>query len=384
MKALICWHGAVESAYRKLFDEIANLGVEVSLIAPSEWTEGGRRQRLTPGAAGYDITVLRAAFKDHIRAFFYPNVPGIIRKASVFRPDIIHVMEEPFSLAAYEFLRIKKLFARPAKTILYSFENIDIRQRFPYSVFQSYNLDNADAIVVVPEESMPLWRKRGFRGKISTIGLGVDSGFYRKVPKERAFEALKTGPNDIFTVGYAGRVVKEKGIETLVEAQGILKKDNLTCRLLIAGSGDDKYKSSLIKRSADLGVGGLISYLGPLSQKDLPYFYSAIDALTLASLTTPGWKEQFGRTLIEAMACETPVIGSSSGEIPNVIGEAGLVFKEGDATELAERIKRLMTDVVLRKGLSRKGLERARDEFSWKAIAGKYVKLYGELLNNRG
>lgn len=381
MKVLIAWHAAVEPAYRKLFDEIAGLGVEVSLIAPSKWTEGGRLQRLTPGPADYDLNVFRAAFKNHIRAFFYPNIPGIIRKASLLRPDIIHVMEEPFSLAAYEFLRIRKLFASSARTVLYSFENIDVLQRFPYSVFQSYNLDNADAIVVVPQESISLWRKRGFQRKISMIGLGIDPSLYRKVPNDRASEVLKIEPGDTFRIGYVGRIVKEKGVETLIEALGLLKKDALTCKLIIAGSGDDIYKKELMKKAVAFGIGNEVSYLGPLSQAELPYFYSSVDALALPSLTTDGWKEQFGRVLIEAMACETPVIGSSSGEIPNVIGKAGLVFPEGNAAELAERIGRLATNGGLRRELSCKGLERAATEFSWKAIAGKYVKLYEELIS---
>ena len=60
-----------------------------------------------------------------------------------------------------------------------------------------------------------------------------------------------------------------------------------------------------------------------------------MDVSVLPSLTRPNWKEQFGRTLAEAMSCETPVIGSDSGEIPHVIGDAGLIFKEGDAQALA-------------------------------------------------
>ena len=65
------------------------------------------------------------------------------------------------------------------------------------------------------------------------------------------------------------------------------------------------------------------------------------DVLVGPSLTTPRWKEQFGRMLVEAMACGVPVIGSDSGEIPHVIGDAGIVVPEGDRVALCAAIARL-------------------------------------------
>ena len=70
---------------------------------------------------------------------------------------------------------------------------------------------------------------------------------------------------------------------------------------------------------------------------EVPAVLRALDVLVLPSLTTPSWKEQFGRVLQEAMACAIPVVGSDSGEIPHVIGDAGLVTPEGDAAALRRR-----------------------------------------------
>lgn len=371
MKVLICWHGAVEPAYRRLFDELVSLGVEVRLIAPSGWSEGGRFQRYSARDTDrYDSVVLKTAFTDHMRAFFYPNVMRIIREVKGFKPDIIHIMEEPFSFAAYEFLWIKKLAGSNARTVLFSFENIDFAQKFPFSVFQSFNLRNTDAIIVVPEESERLWKWRGFSKTIFKIPLGVDVEIFHKTPGGK--------PGNTFKVGYVGRVVKEKGLETVIESLNILLKRGQYCNFYIAGNGDYKTTlSQLIKRS---GIEGYVHFLGVIEQVDLPAFYSSLDTLVLPSMTTPIWKEQFGRVLPEAMACGTPVIGSSSGEIPNVIGSAGMIFPEGDAESLANCIEAIMSDAVLRRDMSEKGREKASKEFSWEAVAKRYVGLYKELL----
>lgn len=377
MKVLICWHGAVEQSYRRLFDEISGHGVGLRIIAPREWSEGGRLQKFAEGNEKYGKLILKTAFTDHVRAFFYPNALKIVRDIKEFNPDIIHVMEEPFSLAAYEMLLLKKLARSKAKTILFSFENIDNRQGFPYSVFQSYCLKKADAIIVVPEESQGLWKKRGFKKTVAKIHLGIDSTLYKRLPKERASEITGIKPDGVFNVGYSGRLVKEKGVQTVLEALSGLVEKGKAFDFYIAGSG--AYKDSIDRKIKELGVVDRVHFLGALEQSALPAFYSSIDALVLPSLTTPQWKEQFGRVLAEAMACGTPVIGSSSGEIPNVIDRAGLVFKEGDPGELAGCIERLMSDQELRAELVERGLEKASNEYSWESVARQYVELYRRL-----
>ncbi len=75
----------------------------------------------------------------------------------------------------------------------------------------------------------------------------------------------------------------------------------------------------------------------------MPAFYQSLDAFVLPSRTRPGWKEQFGRVLIEAMACGVPVVASRCGEAPNVVGNAGLVFDEEDVASLAAHLGELIS-----------------------------------------
>jgi glycosyltransferase involved in cell wall biosynthesis len=102
---------------------------------------------------------------------------------------------------------------------------------------------------------------------------------------------------------------------------------------------------------------------------------SAFDLLVLPSETQPNWKEQFGRVVIEAMACGTPVVGSDSGEIPNLIADTGggLVFKERQPSELADRLAQLIRDPALRAELAAKGQQAASARYSLAAIARKFA-----------
>ncbi len=114
---------------------------------------------------------------------------------------------------------------------------------------------------------------------------------------------------------------------------------------------------------------------------EMPALYRQIDAFVLPSLTRPNWKEQFGRVLVEAMACGVPVIGSDSGAIPDVIGDAGLIFPEGDAGALAAHLRTVQTDPTLRAHLREKGRARTLAHFTHKQVAAATVEVYQEMVS---
>jgi glycosyltransferase involved in cell wall biosynthesis len=101
----------------------------------------------------------------------------------------------------------------------------------------------------------------------------------------------------------------------------------------------------------------------------------------LPSRSRPNWVEQFGRVLIEAMACGVPVVGSDCGEIPNVVGDAGLIFPEGDVEALRECLARLMREGDLWADLSRRGRERVLAHFTQAQIAAQTVAVYRRVVD---
>ena len=97
------------------------------------------------------------------------------------------------------------------------------------------------------------------------------------------------------------------------------------------------------------------------------------------SRSRPNWVEQFGRVLVEAMACGVAVVGSDCGEIPHVIGEAGLIFAEGDVEALRGHLARLQSDAALRAELARRGRQRVLERFTQARVAEETVALYRSL-----
>jgi len=113
----------------------------------------------------------------------------------------------------------------------------------------------------------------------------------------------------------------------------------------------------------------------------LPYYYSGLDVLVLPSRTQVNWKEQFGRVLIEAMACQVVVVGAHSGAIPEVIGDAGLTFKEGDPFDLRAQLQKLLDDEALREDLALRGRQHVLEHYTQASIAARTVAVYRRLMS---
>ena len=108
-------------------------------------------------------------------------------------------------------------------------------------------------------------------------------------------------------------------------------------------------------------------------------YVNAMDFLCAPSETAAHWREQFGRMIIEAFACAVPVLGSDSGEIPYVIGEAGTVVREGDAHAWQTAISTLVEDSTRRRELGQRGLARAQSTYAWPVVARQHLGFLAEL-----
>jgi glycosyltransferase involved in cell wall biosynthesis len=178
-----------------------------------------------------------------------------------------------------------------------------------------------------------------------------------------AWTALPRERGEAFVVGYAGRLVPEKGLDVLIDAVAGLS--NVELRFV----GNGPIRPQLERRAFDLGVALTID--STVKHENMASAYAGFDVLVLPSRTTATWSEQFGRVLVEAMSCGLPVIGSDSGEIPWVIHSTGggLVVPEDDAGALRDAIVKLRDSPVLRRELAGMGAARARDQFSVAAVA---------------
>lgn len=370
MRVVILSKALVAGAYQKKLEEIARLGVELTALVPPSWREPrvGEQRLERRFTSGYELEALPIVFNGRHHFHFYPTLSSALRR---LRPQVFHIDEESFNLAT--FLAMRAGLAVGARCCFYNYANIDRYYPPPFNLFERFNLRHAGYAIACNQEAAAIIRRHGYTGPVSIIPqFGVDPELFS--PADNSQSAARS-VSDPFILGYLGRLVPEKGILDLVEALDGLP-DNVRLRLV----GDGEQRAQIEQRAADLGLKGRVELCKAVGSLEVPATLRGFSALVLPSHTTRSWKEQFGRVLIESMSCAVPVIGSSSGEIPNVIGDAGLVFPEGDVAALRSTIARLAASPQLCGELAARGRARVLAEFTQAAVAQRHVAVYKALL----
>lgn len=368
MRVLMVSKALVTGVYQKKLEELAKFpDVELLAIVPPYWLEGrvGSVNLHKRYLDGYELAVEPMRFNGRHHVHYYP---GLAKQMRRFRPDIVHIDEEPYNVVTGHATMLAKRMR--ARTVFFAYQNIYRRYPPPFSLIERYCFAKSSVGIAGNEDAADVLRRKGFRKQIAVIPqFGVDPKIYRPVP--RASDA-----RHVPTVGYIGRVVPEKGLETLIEAAAMIRSRP---NVFIVGSGS--HRLPLQHLAERLGVRDRVHFRSAIPAEDVPELLADFDALVLPSRTQKNWKEQFGRVLIEAMSCEVPVIGSDSGEIPNVIGAGGLVFPEGDTAILAEQITHVLGDEGFRTELGRAGRKRVLENFTQERIAEQTHQVYVEMLD---
>jgi glycosyltransferase involved in cell wall biosynthesis len=154
---------------------------------------------------------------------------------------------------------------------------------------------------------------------------------------------------------------------------------NSDWRALFVGSGQLEGE---LRRWAE-GHGDRVRVVTGVRHEIVPAYLNAMDVLCAPSQTTPAWREQLGRMLIESFACGVPVVASDSGEIPFVVGDAGVVVGERDEGGWVNAVGELLESPDRRAELRALGLERARAVFAWPLVARQHLDFFEEVLDAR-
>jgi glycosyltransferase involved in cell wall biosynthesis len=373
MRVLLISHACVVDTNRDRLVALAQQeSLRLTLLTVRTWRDrdSGRVFRFVPSERAPYGWRTGVAFPNwHPVAHAYLH--GLRGAICACDPDVVHLDEDFYALATFQTAWLTR--KHRARLVLFNFQNIPRALPWPVSAMTQYSLRRGDAAIAGGFGAADVLRQAGFDGPIEVIPPGLDERRYRPMDASalRAQQGL-----DAFTIGYVGRLVPEKGLMALLQAATRLQG---RWHLYVVGGGP--LLEDLRAEALRLGVADRVVFAGQVPHRDIPRHMACADVIAVPSETTSRWKEQFGRTIIEAMACGKPVVGSDSGEIPLVIRDDGLVFPERDVEALAACLQRLMDDPALRRELSERGRTRVLENYTWAKNAERTKAVYEMVLS---
>lgn len=349
--------------YQRKLEEIAKQVTELKVLVPPSWKdERGEMFLERAHTEGYTLHVTPIRFNGNFHLHYYPEFAS---EARAFQPDIVHIDEEPYNVATWLALRVSKQIG--AKSLFFTWQNINRPYPLPFRLIEKWVFQNSHYGIAGTSSAAEVWREKGYHGRMAVIPqFGVDTNLF--IPTSKSHDRL--------TIGYVGRLVPEKGVDLLITALASLKRYQWTLKII--GGGPEE--NNIQKQIGNLNLGERIELTGQLPSAQMPKTIANLDIMVIPSRTMPNWKEQFGRVIIEAMASKVVVVGSDSGAIPDVIGDAGLVFPENNASALADCLQTLLDDSELRCTLAEKGRQHVLENFTQQQIASQTVDVYREML----
>lgn len=337
-RVLVVSHPAVVTVNQEVYRELLRRGWQVNVVLPSRWRHSYSHGAVRPAALEGMQAALRptpVALAGRPQRHVY--LTSCRRVCRALRPQVAFVEAEPYALAAtqwgHTFARMRIPFG------VQCYENIDRPLPAPLRALRTRVLRNAAFVAARSDTAAELARAWGARGEVAFAPPAVPGWPAR----------ARAADHERFTVGFAGRLVASKGLDDLLAAVRALEAP---VELLLLGNGE--LRAQLDGQEIP---GSHVRVLDGLTHERMADAYARLDVLALPSHTTATWKEQFGRVIVEALWCGVPVVGSSSGEIPWLIGltGGGLVFPEGDVAALARALAELRASPALRERLARTG-----------------------------
>jgi len=352
LNLLVISHACAAADNRQLFAAIRErTGWRLTLVTPARWRDEFGNILDAPARPGSGLQLVKAPVfcnGNIILHFYRTDWPAFLGEG---RFDAIYVHHEPYALATAQVAWAN--FIGPRIPLgFYSCQNIAKRYPPPFRWLESFVYRQSRFAFPVTDTVAGVLRGKGFDGEITVCPLPIDPRSYLPGPASRRPAALRRARGECI-LGYVGRLVPAKGLVTLASALGKLK--DLNWKFALVGAGP--FAPEFARLLEEQGVGDRLIDAGFVPHAEVPAYLSALDLLVVPSETQTNWKEQFGRVILEALACGTPVAGSDSGEIPNFLRRSGggLIFPEKDPEALANVLRRMIQQPALGRDMAAAG-----------------------------
>ncbi|MGB6168830.1 MAG: glycosyltransferase, partial [Geitlerinemataceae cyanobacterium] len=306
MRVLIASHTYIVDLNREKYRELAKIepNIEVTLVVPRRWKPGGIQNRvietepLLEGAFRV-IPVSNFSHNNQGLLTFGTDIVDLLRR---FQPNIIQVEQGAKSLGYAQLITLNKWLGLNAKNIFFTWWNLPYNLKFPISLLEAYNLQHTDGIVVGNQDGADILHDRGYGGSLSVMPqLGVNEDLFKPTPVPELRQELGIKAQE-FVVGFVGRFVEEKGLLTLSKA--LEQLSDRSWKWLLLGRGE--LQSQLENWAVDRGLQDRIMWIESVPHDRVQEYINLLNVLVLPSettskfktLTSVGWKEQFGHVLI--------------------------------------------------------------------------------------
>jgi starch synthase len=333
---------------------------------------GHNLQTLTKGKLKTFFSLIGKAIKYNFESW---NLRVIGLKKLTQDIDIIHSADiwYPFTYQAAK---------TGIPTIATQWENIPFNIKGkPYNKIQEYNRKYLRHFVAVTEKAREALITEGINPeRISVIPAGLDCDRFKPMPKDTPNKFGISG--DATKILFVGRLTPEKGIFDLLNAFAINLKSHQNIELLIVGTGTSRIQIEISKLAEKFMIQNKIKFLGHIGYSDMPQVQNLADIFCLPSVKTHFWAEQFGYSMVEAMACKKPVVSTFTGSIPEIVKNrvTGILVEEKNPVALSSALEELLLDKKEREQLGRNGREWVLENFEANKIARRLAGLYEQLI----
>ena len=283
--------GVMDSAHERCQAIATDHCIDLHLLTPRCWFEAGRQVHFQPREkANYSANAARAGFQgNYARGFYLTGMTKVLREC---QPDLIQVLEEPWSVFCLQALWARKRQGEKTPLVFYTWENIYREKTYsakfslPYRMIDSWSYRDSAGAVCATEAAREVLIRKGYTKPMVVIPYGIDLSFLHARSFDRFQLREQLGITGDFIIGYVGRLLPMKGVDTLLKAFRRLKHS----RLVLIGTGPDRKR--LLAMAKEMGISERTTFFDAVPHERMPQYMRALDVLVLPSRTTPTWTER--------------------------------------------------------------------------------------------